>query len=141
MKIVKVLTDLDAKDTESLRIKGTVVIPEEIDEIGEGAFGHCLNLREIVIPKNISRIDKFAFYNCHNLKTIKFCSAPNIDEKAFYLCSSVEKIILSKDVVSKFEYTPRKIEKFTEYLKEIINQNATFEIEDEKYTFEEIESE
>ena len=141
MKIIKVLAELHAEDTAHLRKNGTIAIPEEIDEIGNGVFGHCLNLREITIPKNIKRIDRFAFYNCHNLKTITFCSVPDIDEKAFHLCSGVEKIVFSQDVLVTLEYTPKKVQQFIEYLKEIINRNTKIEIQDDKYIYDEIESE
>ena len=86
--------------------------------IGEAAFSHCLNLKEIVIPKSVKQIDELAFLNCSSLERIKlpeglteiswsvFSDCTNLQEivipksvkqigsGAFYNCSSLERVVL-----------------------------------------------
>lgn len=48
----------------------SVVIPESIEYIGNGAFESCSNLESIVIPGSVKTIGYFAFRYCSLIKTI-----------------------------------------------------------------------
>lgn len=41
-----------------------VVLPDTLDEIGEGCFDSCINLHSVHFGKNLKKIGKKAFYNC-----------------------------------------------------------------------------
>lgn len=49
----------------------SVVFPEGLIEIGQGAFEYCSNLTDIKIPKGLTEIGRGAFLNCWNLHDIK----------------------------------------------------------------------
>lgn len=49
-----------------------VVIPHEVNAIGESCFDGCISLTEIYLPKSIGIIRMFAFKNCPKLSTIYY---------------------------------------------------------------------
>lgn len=64
----------------------TVVIPQKVTYIGEGAFYNCSNLDAVVLPKGLTHIGRSAFCNCYNLSNIR-CDAvepPVLDDNVFY---------------------------------------------------------
>ena len=48
----------------------SVVLPEILTTIGEGAFEECVSLESITIPANVTEIKDYAFSNCTALKYI-----------------------------------------------------------------------
>ena len=57
----------------------TVTLPDTIEEIGDWAFAHCDNLREISLPGKDIRFGRAAFKNCGKLKRIMvrpYCESP-----------------------------------------------------------------
>lgn len=51
-------------------LKGNIVIPEGVEEIGEGAFRNCVNIESVTLPSTLKKIGKQAFSGCTNLKSI-----------------------------------------------------------------------
>lgn len=82
-------------------------IPAEFDgipvtEIGTGAFKGNTAIQGIVVPACITRICDQAFEGCTGLKSVVFEDDSRIEvlgEKAFYRCSSLEKITLGKNLM------------------------------------------
>lgn len=48
----------------------SIVFPEDVTEIGMGAFMGCSSLEELVIPDSVELIDEGAFEGCTSLKTV-----------------------------------------------------------------------
>ena len=53
------------------------ILPDEIEgvpvtKISSNAFGHCDNLISVVLPENLKEIGVRAFYDCNNLAEVKF---------------------------------------------------------------------
>lgn len=48
----------------------SVILPETLTTIGEGAFEECTSLDSITIPANVTGIKDYAFFNCTALKYI-----------------------------------------------------------------------
>lgn len=67
-----------------------------VNNIGREAFKDCVFLEKITLSKNTTYIYHSAFENCVALKEINFKSKiiSKILSKAFYNCSSLEKVIL-----------------------------------------------
>ncbi|MBO5882288.1 MAG: leucine-rich repeat protein [Alistipes sp.] len=51
-----------------MNMSGTLILPESLTTIGEGAFLHCSNLKGgITIPSSVTTIENFIFYGCSGL--------------------------------------------------------------------------
>jgi hypothetical protein len=65
-------------------------IPSSVEEIGDGAFGFCMELTEITIPESVLTIGENAFCCCESLR---FLSIPDriksIGDDAFSGCKSL----------------------------------------------------
>ena len=112
----------------------------KLEEINEGVFSYCTNLKEIVFPTTLKKIEKDSFLECKSLtkiilpKTIKFISA-----LAFYKCENLEGfyidgeseyitiidgVIYSKDLIQLNVYPYGKKEKTYKVLPEAYSINS-----------------
>ena len=116
---------------------GSIVIPSNVEVIGEGAFSNVEGLKEVVIPgtvkeikknafannntlekviieEGVEKIEENAFYSCKNLKEVQIAdSVIEIGSSAFMYCSNLEKINIPnnlKEIPSYFIYYCPKIE-------------------------------
>ena len=48
-----------------------VVVPDGVEEIVEGAFSCCSNIKSVIIPESVVSIEQFAFSYCTSLKSIR----------------------------------------------------------------------
>ena len=77
----------------------SVVIPENVKEIGRYAFADCQSLVSINIPDGVTEIENGAFRDCESLKSIVIPnSVMEIGEYAFENCKSLEFIILPENI-------------------------------------------
>jgi len=82
----------------------SIVIPEGITSIGNGAFEECYNLTSIILPEGLVSIGLSAFSNCRSLKNITIPeSVTYIGEMAFSLCRKLESITISANVTSRID--------------------------------------
>lgn len=67
----------------------SVILPESVTSIGEGAFGYCTSLTEVYIPEGVKEISENAFYASQNVTAIvargsyaeKYCSINGVKFK------------------------------------------------------------
>ena len=104
-------------------LKGTLVIPKSLLEIGVGCFEYCRgltginfsgntqlkicerafkacdNLVSIDLPNHITTIEDATFDNCRNLKEVSLpCQLQVIDEEAFRHCHMLREIFIPDEV-------------------------------------------
>lgn len=73
----------------------SVVIPDSVTEIDEGAFLNCRQLQEVIMGNGVTKINSFAFYGCSQLKTVVLSeNLQEIGRKAFCFCESLETLDL-----------------------------------------------
>lgn len=73
----------------------TVTLPDSITSIECNAFNECSSLSEVVIPEGVTGIEFRTFYDCINLKTVTLPhSITSIGNSAFYNCTSLTSINL-----------------------------------------------
>ena len=78
-----------------------VEIPNEVAEIGKGAFKGCLTIQKLMLSKNVRIIQQDAFRKCINLKEIDFKEGLQfIGDYAFADCTGLHEIVLP-DSLSK----------------------------------------
>lgn len=83
----------------------TVVIPNGVIGIGEGAFEGCNSLVTITVPDSVTSIGRAAFENCHSLTNVTIPnSVTSIGAYAFGRCYSLISITIPKGVTSIRSY-------------------------------------
>lgn len=73
------------------------------EKIYSGAFGGCVNLKEIYLPSSVAYLGKRAFCECKRLRKIQFdmeSLVTAIPDQAFYRCGSLTEIIFPKKIRS-----------------------------------------
>ncbi len=76
----------------------TVILPEGLREIREGAFQNC-NLKAITIPNTVKKIGKDAFERCRNLEEVAIpFGVKRIEDGTFSWCSAMKSISIPESV-------------------------------------------
>ena len=90
------------KDLEPLDIKlKTVIIPNTVTVITNGAFAGCSELTNITIPNSVTQIGGYAFAKCTKLTSIIIPnSVTNIGDYAFMECTSLTSVTIPDSVTS-----------------------------------------
>lgn len=71
----------------------SIYIPDSVTSIGELAFQRCESLTSINIPDSVTCIEGFTFYSCKSLKSIRIPdSVASIGSYAFYGCENLNSI-------------------------------------------------
>lgn len=79
----------------------SITIPDSVTNIEDCAFDECANLTSITIPNSITNIGRYAFLECTNLTSITIPnSVISIGEFAFWGCTNLTSIIISDSVVN-----------------------------------------
>ena len=75
------------------------IIPNEIDEIGDSAFGGCIGLTSVIIPDGVTSIGAGAFNGCTGLTEIDIPdSVVSIGDRAFADCKGLTEIAIPEGV-------------------------------------------
>ncbi len=99
----------------------SLVIPEEVDTIGESAFDHCSGLQSITFNPGLKFISGEAFFYCRSLKELVLPETLEaIGENAFTYCSGLESITLPASIN---DYGPNAFAVCTG-LKKVINKKS-----------------
>ena len=80
----------------------SVVIPDDVEVIGDFAFADCSLLKKIELPKSLKAIGERAFSGCKSLTSIKIPgSVKNLDSDwVFWYCEKLKKIELEEGIES-----------------------------------------
>lgn len=77
----------------------SIVIPNNIREVGIGAFYKCVNVKEIVIPDKVTHINSTAFGVCNSLESITLPSAlVHLGGYAFTHCGNLKEVTFPQGV-------------------------------------------
>lgn len=91
------MTMLGSLSLRDPRMQKDVVIPEGVQEIGEGWFKRC-EAKSVTIPKSVKRIGSNAFCDCLQLTRVTFAPGSGLEEigHGCFSASSIEKIVIPK---------------------------------------------
>lgn len=77
----------------------TTVIPEDIENIGDGAFKNCNGITSVTLPSNLKTIGKSAFEGCRNMTDIVLPEGLlSVGDLAFADCVSLKSVKLPVSV-------------------------------------------
>lgn len=101
--------------------KDTVILPDTLQKIPSGAFQSCVTVKKVIFGKNITSIGNgaFAYSNIENVQMNDNVTA--LDEYAFYYCTKLADVDLSKSLTKIDGY---KTFKYTAALKHIDLKNV-----------------
>ena len=99
----------------------SVVIPQSVRVIGNGAFYGCMYLRSVNILSNDYEMDNSIFARCFNLETVSLSEGiKKIEEGSFDSCKKLKKLIIPHSVEQISEYAfGKELEEI-----EILNPNT-----------------
>lgn len=101
VKLIGEWTHIPKERFSGLRTLKTIVLAEDIKEIGAEAFEHCESLEEIQIPDAVERIGNSAFSDCTKLRHMKLPDQlKNIGDSLFSRCASLESVIIPPGVTN-----------------------------------------
>ena len=76
-----------------------ILLPEQAKSIGECAFNHCKNLKNINIPNRVKTIGAYAFLGCIALEDIHLPETlTKIEDSTFGLCKNLSIITIPQNV-------------------------------------------
>ena len=79
----------------------SIIIPDSVTSIGDGAFALCENLTNVNIPNSVTSIGFGAFIGCSSLTSVHIPdSVTNIGEGAFQGCSNLTNVNVPDGVTS-----------------------------------------
>ena len=123
---------------QKLRLSGNVVIPEEFNVIGEGAFKDRTDIYAVTLHDKVRKISKEAFSGCGNLRSIVCgCELETIGIRAFADCTSLPTSARPKaSYVAKNAYyvTPKPVDPPSPPPKTTPSSEKTAPIEVKTYT-------
>ncbi len=83
----------------------SIVIPNSVTSIGEGAFSGCSGLTSVTIPNSVTSIGHHAFSYCSGLTSVTIPnSVTSIGDYAFSYCSSLTSVTIPNNVTSIGNY-------------------------------------
>ena len=89
----------DCGSSENAPSVTSIKLPDNITEIGDGAFKGCKKLQTINIPKKLKILGDRAFEDCTSLKEIKLPEGmTELGRNAFKNCTSLKKINIPKSL-------------------------------------------
>ncbi len=79
---------------------GSIIIPQSVTKIGEGAFSNLEGLRTIVIPGTVKEIARNAFSNNKDIEKVEINNGlERICDRAFYNCANLQAITLPDSII------------------------------------------
>ena len=95
------LTQVGSYSFENCLGLTSVVIPDSVEYMFEGAFYGCKNLKSATIGKKVDQIYDSTFSNCTSLETVNLPDAIKyLGIASFYNCTSLKSIKLPKSLLS-----------------------------------------
>ena len=87
IEIPETVTSIGSYAFANTPICGSLIIPNSVTEIKEGAFENCRNLNSLKLPSNLKRIESLVFKSCGFSGSLTIPnSVTEIGERAFYDC-------------------------------------------------------
>ena len=98
------ITELPAKAVFDNEYLQDIVLPENLETIGESCFQRCYSLKEIDLPNSVKSIGTNGFFDCYSLEEFNIdpdnTSLESIGNHAFFKCASLKEVYIPKTLKS-----------------------------------------
>ena len=102
---VNIGAEIDDGDEKTENIKGSLILNEGLEYIGDKAFFSCTALESLTIPDSVTSLGSRVFYKCEGLKNLTIGSGlTEIADYTFYNCAALETINIPEGIVSIGNY-------------------------------------
>ena len=102
----------------------SVIIPDNVETIGDYSFRYCSELTSIAIPDTVTYIGKYSFYGCTKLSNIDLPNGiTSIEDYSFCSCSNLSNVTIPDTVLSIGSHSFSSCGKLTSI---IIPNNTTY---------------
>ncbi len=82
-----------------------MIFSKELRIIGESAFGHCYNLKNIELPEGLLYIDTLCFTDCKNLTKVYIPkSVMDVGMSIFLGSGKLKEVTVSKEIADKIDF-------------------------------------
>lgn len=94
------------KDADNLFINGNlvsgeIIIPGDVDSVGDFAFFNCTSIKKLILSHGILSVGNRAFEKCTSLEEITISNTiNNIGYRSFYKCTSLLSIIMPNSITN-----------------------------------------
>lgn len=79
----------------------TLVLPENITQIGEAFVSYCNNLKNVYIPASVSKIGIAAFKSCSSLEEIQLpVGLKQLGSDVFHSCIGLQRLVIPEGITS-----------------------------------------
>jgi len=75
------------------------LLPTSVEEIGEGAFICCNNLKKVTIRGKVKKVGALAFASCRNLESVEFLGVSEIEDRVFANCPNLKRVSFPSGLV------------------------------------------
>ena len=79
--------------------RSVVLLPASVEEIGEGAFICCNNLKKVTIRGRVKKVGALAFAACRNLESVEFLGVSEIEDRVFANCPNLKSVSFPSSLV------------------------------------------
>lgn len=93
----------------------SVEIPDSVTAIGDNAFSGCEDLKEVIVPASVEKVGENVFYGCISLDRVVWESDAGIPSGAFRDCIGLTELELSKQLPSIAEEAFKGCEALTSF--------------------------
>lgn len=102
----------------------SLLLPDNLEEIGGYAFSGCNNISDVIIPNNVSKLGTGAFSGCKNLSSIVLSSSiKKIESFTFSYCVNLRSLHISKAIESINQHALNNCSSLQSVTVDIENEN------------------
>ena len=73
----------------------SVTFNSSLKDIRENTFKFCTSLKTVNIPKSVNLVDSCAFWGCSSLESVTFNSSPSIEWACFFDCPKLNSVTIA----------------------------------------------
>ena len=108
------LTSIDSETFYYCQLLWSIIIPNNVITIGDGAFSGCYNLLSITLPNGLTSVGDSSFAGCGRIESISLPnSVTRIGNNTFSYCTALSSFTIPTNITNIDDYTFRECNSLT----------------------------